>query len=153
MRIDNKFYSIIQNKQNIQNEASSQEFSQILTQEAQKQQPKFIGNPFEDYKNGLISKEVYDKVDAVLSGARYVAGLALSQKMVGTKIEDYDVVSDKYGGFIKQNEVLENGNRIEKEEWLNSYKQVIENGNVIPASGKSSLDMTIDYLNKVLKDL
>lgn len=153
MRIDNKFYSIIQNKQNIQNEASSQEFSQILTQEAQKQQPKFTGDSFKDYKNGLISKEVYDKVDAVLSGARYVAGLALSQKMVGTKIEDYDVVSDKYGGFIKQNEVLENGNRTEKEEWLNSYKQVIENGNVIPASGKSSLDMTIDYLNKVLKDL
>ena len=73
--------------------------------------------------------------------------------MVGTKIEDYDVVSDKYGGFIKQDEVIENGNRAEKEEWFNSYKQVIENGNVIPASGKSSLDMTIDYLNKVLKDL
>lgn len=159
MKIDKGFYSVNQISMglNSPNNEPKQDFSQILTQTIQKQetqsQAKLSGDAWQDWQNGLISFDEYELIDFTMDGAQLVAGYRVAWQKTGKEpIDDFDINFDEYGGRVKQKEILTNGSKNEKERWLNSYKQVLEEGSVMPTDPRA-LGKTIDYINRVLNGL
>lgn len=154
MQIDKGFYFITQTVEyaNTQNKTLAQDFAQILTQEIQKE-AKFTGNVYQDELNDLLSSEEKRILPVVIDAAQYVVGLKMAHKNQLINANDFDINFNEFGGRVKQKEILINGSKAEKMELLNSYKQALEGGYVIPQGGKQALDIAINYIDKALNDL
>lgn len=161
MQIDKGFYSITQANSSTatlsSKQTNSQEFSQILAQTMQSQdtqsQAKLSGNAWQDWQNGLISFQEYETIDLIMDATKFVAGYRLAWQKTGIEFDNFDINYNEYG-LVKQREILENGDKTEKEKWLNSYKQVLKEGSVMPRDGTTkAINAAIEYIDKVLNSL
>lgn len=137
--------------------SSESEFSQILADTLQSQetqtQPKLTGDDYTDYQNGLLSDEERMEISIVLDAAQIVVGWDIARQKTGTTYQNFDFVSDKYGGMIKQRETLINGSDAQRAKLLNAYKQAIEDGCAVPSGGQRVIVKTLAYINRVLEGL